>query len=385
MTLYDWLNIWLEKYEKNSIKRTTYVSYDGYIKNHFIELKDVQISKITASLLQDFYNKKFDEGLSAKTIRNISAVLKKALKQAVIEKHIDQNYALYVNLPKVKKREIQVLTHDQQEKLLKASYLYRYGAFIRLTLCTGVRLGELLALKWEDIDFDKKELHIRRSLSRSNNYDRRINNATSIYFDEPKTEKSKRTIPLPQNALEDLLRWQIKQQNEVGKVEFIITDRNGKYLEHTTFKKYYNRMLDKCNIIGITFHALRHTFATSALEKGMDIKVLSEILGHYSVSFTLDTYAHVLNAFKRQNMELMNDIYENSNYIKNLVLCFKPFKNQYIVSIPSHSQYTFIAENVQDGVDYIREHQHDIILTKEINVQQILSNRQADEIIIFID
>lgn len=340
MDLYDWLLIWLDKYEKNSIKRTTYANYDGHIRKYYIAFQNAPIDKITTSDFQEFFNDKLNSGLSAKTVRNMAMILRNAMKQALAEGLIKENYSLYVNLPKVQKKEIQILTHDQKESLIKTSYFYRYGAFIRLTLCTGLRLGELLALKWEDIDFSKKELHVRRILHRSKNYDPNIKNSTSIYFDEPKTEKSKRIIPLPRNAIEDLQKWKQKQETEIGTTEFVITDQSGKFLEHTTFKKYYNRMLDKCGISGITFHALRHTFATSALEKGMDIKVISEILGHYSVSFTLDTYAHVLNTFKRQNMELMNDVYIKADNIRNLILLFKPFKNQYIVSIPNNQTYT---------------------------------------------
>ena len=144
-------------------------------------------------------------------------------------------------------------------------------------------------------------------------------------------------------------------------------------------------MLDKCGISGITFHALRHTFATSALEKGMDIKVISEILGHYSVSFTLDTYAHVLNTFKRQNMELMNDVYMKADNIRNLILLFKPFKNQYVVSIPNNQTYTFIADNIQEGIDYIISKRNEIIITQEINVQKILSAKAENEVVIFLN
>jgi len=247
---------------------------------------------------------------------------------------VNQNCALNITLPKVEKQEIQVLTHGQENCLIKESYFYRYGTFVRLTLCTGLRLEELLALKWEDVDFSRNELKVRRILHRCKNYDSSCKNSTSIYFDEPKTAKSKRTIPLPKNAIDDLKLWQEKQSEEIYNPDFIITDRNGKHLEHTTFKKYYNRFLDKCGISGITFHALRHTFATNALEKGMDKKVLSEILGHSSVAFTLDTYAHVLSSFKRENMDLMNDIYQKQVKAQNIVLSFKPFKKQYIVDLP---------------------------------------------------
>lgn len=384
MSLYVWLITWLDKYEKNTIKRTTYVNYEGHIHNHFNVFDKVEISDVTTPILQDFFNNKFDSGLSSKTIRNMAIILKRAMKQAVADGLIQQNCALYVNLPKIVRKEIQVLTHSQKRDLIKVSYFYRYGVFVRLTLCTGLRLGELLGLKWIDIDFQKNELKIRRILHRCKNYDPNAKTSTSIYFDEPKTEKSKRTIPLPPNAIEDLKKWKDRQQKEIGQVEFVVTDQQGKYIEHTTFKKYYNRMLDKCGIKDITFHTLRHTFATHALEKGMDKKVLSEILGHSSVSFTLDTYAHVLNTFKRENMELMNDIYESDSQPQKLILSFKPFKDQYIVSIPDHSIYTFIASSIQEGIDYIEEKRDEIRIIKPLNLPKILEDKSASDILVFL-
>ena len=385
MSLYDWLIIWLDKYEKKSIKRTTYVNYFGHIQNHFIFFKDTTIKNITTSVLQDFFNYKLDYGLSAKTVRNMAIILRQAMNQAVVDGLIKQNCALYVTLPKVDKKEIRILSHEQKERLIKESYFYRYGTFIRLTLCTGLRLGELLGLKWEDIDFDRNELKVRRILHRCKNFDSNSKQSTSIYFDEPKTKNSKRTIPLPPNAIADLKVWKEKQEDEGGRPEFVITDQNGKYLDPTTFKKYYNRLLDKCNIEGITFHALRHTFATDAMEKGMDKKVLSEILGHSSVAFTLDTYAHVVNSFKRKNMELMNDLYRKAEIEQNLVLLFKPFKNQYIVSIPENSGYTFIADSIQDGIDYVEDKKSQIVLKSRIDIEKAVQAKAKNEIVIFLN
>lgn len=384
MTLYDWLLIWLNKYEKNSIKRTTFVNYEGHINNHFIKIGNINIKDVTTSVLQDFFNEQSNYGLSAKTIRNMAMILRKALKQAVIDGLIGQNYALNVVLPKVVKKEIQVLTHEQERVLVKESYYYRYGTFVRLALCTGVRLGEVLGLQWGDIDLCKNELKVRHILHRCKNYDPALKHVTSMYLDEPKTMKSKRTIPLPTSAVKDLKLWREKQSIEVSNPVFVVTDKEGKYLDPTTFKKYYNRLLDKCGIHGITFHALRHTFATNALENGMDVKVLSDILGHASVAFTLDTYAHVLNTFKRENMELMNDVYQSEGN-KNIVLSFKPFKKQYIVTIPGNKTYTFIADSIQEGIDYIKEMKNEIILKKPVDVQQTLASKESNEIVIVLD
>lgn len=384
MTLYDWLLIWLDKYEKKVIKRTTYISYDGYIHNYFIQFT-MPIQQVTASLLQDFCNEQLDKGLAVKTVRNMVAILKKAMKRAVTDKIIVENPALNVELPKPKKKEIKILTHAQEAIVIRLSYSTRYGVFIRLTLCTGLRIGELLGLKWEDIDFEKKELHIRRILHRCKNYEVGAKHSTSIFLDEPKTERSKRTIPLPDNAVQDLLAWKAKQEAECPCAEFVVTYPNGKYIEPRNFSKFYEAFLHKCGINGITFHALRHTFATNALERGMDSKVLSEILGHYSVAFTLDTYAHVLDSFKRQNMDLMNDIYDPTQKAEKLILWIKPFQNQYIVSIPGYKEYTFIANSIEDGVNYVRLKKNEIHLKHVIDMQDLIMQKGKDEIIMCID
>lgn len=386
MSLYDWMIIWLNKYEKNSIKRSTYVNYEGHINNHFKIFEERDISDITIPMLQDFFNTKTELGLSAKTVRNMAIILRQALNQAVADGIIPQNPALYISLPKVVRKEIQVLTNKQRERLLQVSYMHPYGVFIRLTLCTGLRLGELLALKWEDIDFQKRELKIRRILYRCKNYDPNSKTSTSIFFDEPKTKKSKRTIPLPPNAIDDLKKYREEQASKIKNPEYIVSDARGKYIEQSTFKKqHYNKMLDQCGIKGITFHALRHTFATHALEKGMDKKVLSEILGHSSVSFTLDTYAHVLNSFKRENMELMNDVYLQEDKPQKLILSFKPFKEQFIVSIPDHNAYTFIARDIQDGINYIEQKRGEISLNKPLNIPKILDAKLDEEILVFLN
>ncbi len=128
ITLYDWLNTWLNNYAKYLVKISTFVSYEGYINNHFIEIGDIQLNNISLSDLQIFFNKKL-ETLSSKTLKNMLSVLKKSLKQAVKEEIMDRNIALDIILPKVCKKEIKILNEHQRNILLKNSYNYRYGVF----------------------------------------------------------------------------------------------------------------------------------------------------------------------------------------------------------------------------------------------------------------
>lgn len=215
-------------------------------------------------------------------------------------------------MPKVIKKEVPILTQEEQQLLVKESYYHRYGVFVRLVLSTGLRLGELLGLRWEDVDLNHGTISVRQTLNRLKDYSGI--SKTKIVFETPKTQNSIRTIPLVSGAINDLKDWKNQQQSEAQSDNYInlgmvVTNKQGMYIEPRTFKDYYNRILICAGIGHYTFHALRHTFATRALEQKMDSKTLSEILGHYSVAFTLDTYAHVLDNHKRQNMLLMEELY----------------------------------------------------------------------------
>ena len=293
-------------------------SYRSYLTKHFCVLGNVLLKKLEPHTLQEFYNYKFrEEGLSPKTLRNYHMALHKCLQQAVKERLLIYNPCDAVTLPSGEKPEISVFTNDQQRALVQASYRHRYGVFILLDLCTGLRMGELLALKWEDIDFSTALLHVRRTINRLAKYEAHDGeNKTEIVFGTPKTKNSRRTIPLTRTMADELARW--KQQQSQDKIRagdkytddgFIVTNEFGHYFEQKTFKDYYERLLKDADIGHFTFHALRHTFATRALERGMDYKTLSAILGHYSVAFTMDTYVHSMDEHKRHEMDKMDDLF----------------------------------------------------------------------------
>ena len=178
-------------------------------------------------------------------------------------------------------------------------------------------MGELLALKWEDIDFSTAQLHVRRTINRLAKYEAHDGeNKTEIVFGTPKTKNSCRIIPLTRTMIDELTRWKNLQAQDKQRAGdkyldngFVVTNEFGHYFEQKTFKDYYNRLLKDADIGHFTFHALRHTFATRALERGMDYKTLSAILGHYSVAFTMDTYVHSMDEHKRNEMNKMDDMF----------------------------------------------------------------------------
>mgnify|MGYP000470896848 CR=1 FL=1 len=252
-TFLDWLRLWLETYMKNKVKQSTYVSYRGYIENHLAPaFPTLKLKDLTTKLLQDFYNyKQNTQGLSPKTILNLHRCLHKAMNQAVLEHYIDFNPCDAVSLPRNEKPQVEILTREEQQKLIYTSYKYRYGIFIRLTLATGIRLGELLGLRWEDVDFNKRMLSIRRTINRLPKVDYNgVGNSTEIVIQEPKTKNSIRSIPLIPNIASELQQWKNVQQNDAmtsgaayQDSGFLVTNPFGGYLEPRTFKDAYDESL----------------------------------------------------------------------------------------------------------------------------------------------
>lgn len=371
ITLGDWLDLWMEVYMKNNLKQSTYASYETFAKRHFKPaLGQLRLTDITPQLLQQFYNYKMEtEHLSPKTITNMNLYLHKALDQAYKENLIPTNPASALNLPRFKRPDIDILTRDEQAALIRASYCHRYGVFVRLVLATGLRVGELLGLMWEDIDFRRSMLHIRRTLNRlqiPGLPDDYTGPKTEIVLQEPKTENSARTIPLLPAIIQDLLQWKATQEADriaAGDAYIesgmIVTNAYGGYIEPRTFSDYYHQMLQIAGLRPFTFHALRHTFASRALEQGMDSKTLSMLLGHTSVAFTMDTYTHVLDDHKWEGMKLMEELYtiDQTPPVQQIypVLFSAVDNGGYIVSAPDFPSIQLYATTMEGGLDQIRE------------------------------
>lgn len=337
MLFTEWCKQWLEIYAKPNIKQSTYSSYYGYVYKHIIPwFPKVALKDLRAEMLQRFLNEKsisgrLDKitnpetgereikpgGLSEKTIKNIYNMIHAALKQAYINGIIQRNIADMVKPPKQKRKEIDVFTIDEQEKIIKTvkESEIRLAFGVTLTLFTGIRAGELAGLQWKDIDFDKKEMHIRRTLGRLNVYDGV--KKTDIVIGEPKSERSKRTIPLQDFIIEMLGEWKEKQQIEKERAgenyidnDFVVANEFGGCVENRTYRDIYEKVLKIADVRYLHFHCLRHTFATRALEAGFDIKALSDILGHADASTTLNKYGHALPDHKRAAMEKLNYLFE---------------------------------------------------------------------------
>lgn len=313
ITLYEWLCQWLDEY-CNDIRLTTKINYETFIYQHIKDsIGGYKLCDLSPMIIQQFYNDKLKNGkingkggLSPKTLRNIHNFLHKALNQAVFLDLIAKNPTEATVLPKRQKVEMRYFTVDEQKKLQEAIKGNRLEMAILLCLYTGIRQGELLGLTWQNVHLDmqgQSYINIVQTLNRIQNKDKNASTRTLLMLNEPKTKNSFRMIPLlPDIAIKlyehRTLQAKYLEKNGYPQTDFVIASTVGTPIDPRCFQRDFKIILDKNGIRQVNVHGLRHTFATRALESGMSVKTLSKILGHASVGFTLDTYAHVTEQLK---------------------------------------------------------------------------------------
>ena len=293
ITLRCWLHTWLEA-EKDRVKASTWRHYEGIVRCHLMRLGDRPVSDLNTAEIEAFYRQALRQGLSAGSLHGVHCVLHGALHEAVRQGVIPSNPAHLADLPPKPKPEATSLSPSQQALLVKSSQRAPHGVCVRLALATGLRIGELAALCWRDIDLSDRVLYVRHTQGN-----------TGGELALPKTYHARRTIPLTASITADLTNWK-QAQGETSPLRPVFPDVDGRPLRSAQIRREYKWLLASCGLPSYPFHALRHTFATRALERGMDFKTLSLILGHSSVSFTMDVYAHCSTAHIRREMQRMD-------------------------------------------------------------------------------
>lgn len=295
MTVKDWLERWL-KSDTVHLRKSSLSLYTNIINNHIIpDLGRVSLKKLERIDIQNFINEKQLDGFSPSFINKMYVVFKTALSQAMDDGYILKNPAKGVKTPKQNKKEIEVLTIDQSKILLKAAEQERFYLLFLLELHTGIRIGEIMALQWKDININKHLLTIRRNQVKVESKD------GDIVYGLPKTDSSYRTIPLPESIIAEFKKYKARQNKEkmaiadsYSKGDLVFCDEVGCGLTHDRVASILKRILKKAELNYITFHDLRHTHATQLLNAGVNIKTVSERLGHSNITITLQIYCHVM-------------------------------------------------------------------------------------------
>ena len=292
----EWIDFWYQYFSSPKLRPTTQATYENRIYGHIIpSIGKIPISKLTQNDLQQFYAKlkrtgrKVNvelkgTGVSDRMVRSCHALCRSSLEKAVEEGLITRNPSIGCKLPPKKNGEMKVLTQTEIVRLLNQAYDEGYYEMFLLELTTGMRRGEILGLKWRDLNLETGELNIKRQL-------------TTKGISVPKTKSSIRTILLPPDMLE-LLR----EMKKTAKYDWIFPSpvKEGEPRNPTAITKRFRIMLERAHCKHVRFHDLRHTFATMALENGMDVKTLSAMIGHVSSETTLNIYSHVTDTMRAQ-------------------------------------------------------------------------------------
>lgn len=297
----DLCNKWIIENETKN-KQSTTAKYNGIIQKHIIPFfNKIKTSELELNDVNTFIRQKiFQENLNPNTVNNIITVLIQIIKYG--ENHGVIDYFNYdVIKPAANFKELEILTEDEQKRLVSSikSNITDENIGILLSLYTGLRIGEICALTWEDIDITAGTIYIRKTLQRISMPNKATGSKTTVIVDTPKSHKSIRKIPIPDFLLAELK----KLSGNCTEKSYILTSSEVRYTEPRAYQYKFKKYLNQAGIRNINFHALRHTFATRAIEQNVDIKSLSEILGHSTVSFTLDKYVHPSFSIKKQSLQ----------------------------------------------------------------------------------
>jgi integrase len=306
--LSEYMRRWLNDSVKGSVKPKTFESYEWLARKHIVPaLGHVKMKALSPAHLQGFYRSKLEAGLSPRTVQYLHVVLHRALKQALRWGLVPRNVAEAVDPPKPQKDEIKPLSRDEARRLLEAAHADRLEALYVLAIHLGLRQGELLGLRWEDVDLEAGTLQVRRSLSVTKE---------GPAFTAPKTTKSRRSVKLTTRAAEALREHLQRQLAEIEKMGDLYRDDglifsttvgtpiNPRNLTGRSFKP----LLKRAGLPQrVRFHDLRHTAATLLLSRGVHPKLVQDLLGHATIAITLDTYSHVLQGMGDQTAVAMED------------------------------------------------------------------------------
>ena len=303
----DYLMHWLETTHRPPMVRTsTYVQYRSLIKTHLVPgLGHIYVHKLTPQEIQAFYARKLQK-LKPGTVNEIHRVLRCALGDAVKWNLVTRNAASLVSAPHAERYRGPTLTVEQARQLISLVKGNRMEVVLTLAVLTGMRRGEICALRWTDIDFDKKVLYVNRTVNRFSKL--------GLVVNDPKSKSSRRKIELADLVIEVLQEHREHQGQErtwAGDAwadqGLVITSIYGGFVEPAYVWKRFQQLLQKCELPRMRFHDLRHSAATILLAMGVELKVIQELLGHSTIAITADIYAHLLPSMQQDAMKKLDE------------------------------------------------------------------------------
>ena len=324
ITLEEWLKEWMKVYKKPYISPRTYQGYVEKSKTILEHLGNMQLQKIELYHLQKFISDLQNEGKSPKSLRHYYSIFKMCFDDAIMCRHISLNPTRNLKLPSMRRKELNIMTKEEQLVFEGFMKKYRMGTAYIVLVNTGLRAGELSGLTWKDVDFENKALYVRRGMQKITTYDDDFNKVKrERKVTDVKTENSYRVVPMLDKVVKILQEYKKKVQAEQEKLaelgegfkddDFIFKTKYNHPITSEYLRKTCQGICKSNNFRKVGIHELRHTFATRSIEAGIDLRVLQEILGHASYSTTADIYVHILGQVKLSQMNRLEDYLTDIN------------------------------------------------------------------------
>ncbi len=304
----EYIQDWLENTHKGKLRLSVYLNYRKHVKHIVAGLGDIWLQKLTPQQVQSFLTKKLDEGLSPKYVREMLGVLRLALKNAVQWGYISRNVCELVTRPRVPKHDIAPLTLEQAQRFRQHLQGHRFEVLITMAVVTGMRRGELLSLRWSDIDFQRNVLQVLHTVDRFTGY--------GYVEGEPKSAAGVRSIRLPGFLVDMLKQHQLQQMARKRQAkaweerDLVFPNLRGGYLHPNHLGEAFRALLEQAGLPPIRFHDLRHSAATILLSMGVNIKVIQEMLGHSDISITLRVYGHLLPSMQQEAIDKWDSVFQ---------------------------------------------------------------------------
>jgi len=318
ITLQDWFILWIKNYKVGKVKVATVENYNSLYKNYIKDtsIGKIKLSKLKSSNLQMYYNQLIeDEVTTVNRVKYLNSIIGSSLIQAISEDYMIKNPCKNVTFPKIKEGEISIFTVEEQMKFIKSleDNNDRFKTLYKFALGTGLRRGEILALKWSDIDFRNKEVSVTKSIRYVCKNDITNIDKPQFIIQTPKSESSVRKVPIPSSLIKELKEYKRKQAEIKLKNAVVYDDQNyvfakedGKPIEGQYLLRYYKKSLEEAGIEYRKFHVMRHTYASRLIENDVNLKVVQTLLGHSSLKMTSEIYAHILPKKKIDAVESLN-------------------------------------------------------------------------------
>ena len=319
ITLAEWYHTYIFEFRKNDLKPSTFERYYSIYKKYILgsPIGDIRLVDLRTVDIQQYYNKLLEVNKKTPSIvstinRYLTTVLLEAVKQEIIKKACSK----LVKIPKVEyNSDYSVLSLDEQRQFIQAIQKHKFKSLFLMALGTGLREGELLALKWSDIDFVENTVSVSKTIKRVPIIEKDGSRKYKIIEQEPKTKSSIRIVPLPGNIVSELEKYKSKQNIEKMKnrdiyndMNYVFSDEFGNPLESKRPNRNFQSVLKSIGIKPIKFHSLRHTYATRLFEQDVPIKTVQKLMGHKDSSTTLDIYTHVMPSEKIKAVDKINNL-----------------------------------------------------------------------------